>query len=306
MKPRCGKCEKDILNIEPAQCSCCEKYFHVQQECCDANRSSIQQLFSTHKALWLCVDCRKLFANRTLHAFLDDTIRRPPNEVIELRKKVEELSDLVNALQRQIGENHEAIMAKFDRPPNVTWPQLSGETPSNPDKRSRAIRSRKRRCGPNGEPVEVDLVPRSSTSNGTSDIDLSDLLLTCPIAAALPPPRFWIYLSGFNPKITDDDVVKITKRCLNTTNDIEAFRLVPRNVDDSRYSFVSYKIGVDIELKDKALLLSSWPQSVKVREFVSLPKNDFRNSGRHVPNKPWNPLSIETPDQRNGLTDIDN
>ncbi|XP_055589245.1 uncharacterized protein LOC129741530 [Uranotaenia lowii] len=304
MKPRCGKCDKDILNIEPAQCSCCEKYFHVQQECCDANRSSIQQLFSTNKALWLCVDCRKLFANRTLHAFLEETIRRPPDELAELRKKVDELSDLVVALQKQIGENHDVVTAKLDRPPNANWPQLPSGTPSNTDKRSRAMRSRKRRCGPNGEPVEVESVPRPSISNGTSNIDLSDLLLTCPIAAAVPPPKCWVYLSGFNPKITNDDVVKIAKRCLNTTNEIEAFRLVPKNVDDSRYSFVSYKIGVDMALKDKALLLSSWPQSIKVREFVELSKNDLRMPEKNVPSKSWE-LNIDTPERRNELAETD-
>lgn len=300
---RCGKCEKDIRDIEPAQCSCCEQYFHVQQECCDASRSSIQQLFSCHKALWLCVKCRKLFANRTLHGFLEEKIRSQPGreELDDLRNNITELTVLVTTLQKQLGEHHSTITAKLEQTQSVAWPSQSiapvsnsNSTPSNQRRRNRSKRPVKRRRGSDGAPVEVT----EPISSGTSDIDLSDLQLSCPIAAVAPTEKFWIYLSGFNPRITDDDVLKIVRRCLDIDDEPEVFRLVPKDADTSRYTFISYKVGLDPALKQDALLLSKWPNSIKVREFVSnASKNEQRPSqAADTADSLEHPVPISQPD----------
>lgn len=291
-KRRCGKCDKDIRDIEPAQCSCCETFFHVQQECCDASRSSIQQLLSCHKALWLCVKCRKLFANRTLHDFLEERIRSHKRdkswdgcEIDDLRNKVLELTKLVTVLQQQMNDYHSAVTSKLEQSQPIAWPGLSTASATTPPingRRNRPKRPMKRRCGSNGEPVEVaEPIP-----TGTSDIDLSELQLSCPIAARVQPAKFWIYLSGFNPRITDDDVTKVVKRCLATDDDIEVHRLVPKDADVSRYTFISYKVGLDPALQQSALLLSNWPMCIKVREFINAPKNEPLLPGSRDPSLP--------------------
>lgn len=240
-------------------------------------------MFSCQKALWLCLNCRKLFANRTLHSFLEEKNRSrtdpnadldaDSNETTVLRAKVAELTKLISDLQNQVTANHEAVLAKMEQaPPPVKWPSQSttpvgkvAVTPSDTDKRNRAKRSVKRRRGLNG---------LTRPPSGTSDIDLSDLHLSCPIVATAPPPKCWVYLSGFNPKITDEDVMKIVKRCMDFEGVVEAYRLVPKDAITSRYTYVSYKVGLDLSLKEKALMLSNWPQSIKVREFVKSPKNE--------------------------------
>lgn len=283
-KRRCGKCEKDIRDIEPAQCSCCETFFHVQQECCDANRSSIQQLFSCNKALWLCIKCRKLFANRTLHDFLDEKIRSQPvgnssKEITDLRTKVDELTELVNALQEQMTANHAAVLTNIEKMQPAKWPLLPNASEIKPNahnaRASRPNRSAKRRRDANGASVDVS----ESIHNGTSDIDFSDLQLSCPITANAPPSKFWVYLSGFNPRIIDDDVVKIVKRCLSIESDIDVHRLVPKNADFSNYTFVSYKVGLNPEHAELALMPCKWPQCIKVREFVN---NAAKNEPLHL------------------------
>lgn len=86
------------------------------------------------------------------------------------------------------------------------------------------------------------------TITGTADVDLQDISVTS-ITVKPKPPRFWLYLTGLNPKITTKDVKLIVERCLDTTLDRDPMLLVRKNVDYSRYSFVSYRIGLDTTLR---------------------------------------------------------
>lgn len=87
------------------------------------------------------------------------------------------------------------------------------------------------------------------------------------------PAKFWLYLSGFQPLISPDDVQKIGGRCLDLSSPCDVIRLVPRGKDVSNMSFVSFKIGLDPSLEQRALLSSTWPDGLVFREFVDQPKN---------------------------------
>lgn len=122
-----------------------------------------------------------------------------------------------------------------------------------------------------------------TTDRGTRAIDLSDLSIG-PIVPAPKPPRFWLYLSGFQPLISPDDVQKIVCRCLDTSTPCDVIRLVPKGMDVSNMSFVSFKIGLDPSLQQRALLASTWLDGLIFREFVDQPKNSRRPSFRPVDN----------------------
>ena len=112
-------------------------------------------------------------------------------------------------------------------------------------------------------------------SCGTSDIDLSDLSVPSIVNNA---NKFWLYLSKLNPLVTDGDVQKIVSRCLNAPESVEVIRLVPKGKNIDSLTFVSYKIGLDPDIKTKALDSSSWPTGLLFREFVDQPKNWDRQS----------------------------
>lgn len=109
-------------------------------------------------------------------------------------------------------------------------------------------------------------------AKGSKSIDLSDLSVPSIIPAE-PPIKFWLYLSRLNPLITENDVQKIVSRCLNIVDSVDVVRLVPKGKDVSNMTFVSFKIGLDISLKDLALDPASWPSELHFREFVDLAKN---------------------------------
>lgn len=276
MERFCGKCSKEIRDIEPAQCSFCEAFFHVKMECSDVTRSHMQQLFSCGKALWLCCTCREFFANRSLRAVLSDTSHAQSTEIESLRTEMKKLTDVVMTLQHDMSKNHSAVMDKIDM---MKSPATADKTPQTTSKVPRFNQltslSVKRRKGDNGQSVPVT-ASQAAISHGTKDLDLSDLSIP-EICSPPAPPKFWLYLAGLNPKITDNDVIKIVSRCLEIEDKIDVVRLVPKGADTSSYTYVSYKIGLEPAFKEKALDKSSWPKNLQFREFVDLDPKNFRS-----------------------------
>lgn len=80
-------------------------------------------------------------------------------------------------------------------------------------------------------------------------------------------------MTGLNPLISNSDVQKIVARCLCTSDAADVVRLVPKGKDTTNLTFVSYKIGLDPNLKELALEPSSWPVGIRLREFVNFSKN---------------------------------
>ncbi|XP_055591008.1 uncharacterized protein LOC129743082 [Uranotaenia lowii] len=141
-----------------------------------------------------------------------------------------------------------------------SFPPLKGTPQARPSP------NYKRRRGNDG----LSLV--SSTMTGTKSVDLSDL--SVPFIVPPPPtPKFWLYLAGLQPQITDEDVSKIVSRCLDLTLPVDVKRLLPKGVDGSTRNFVSFKIGLDPAYKDVALSPLTWPTGILFREFIDQPKN---------------------------------
>ena len=82
--------------------------------------------------------------------------------------------------------------------------------------------------------------------------------------------------SGLNPLASNNDIQKIVSRCLDVPDSVEVIRLVPKDKDVTTLSFVSFKVSLDPELKDRALNAASWPAGLLFREFIDQPKNSYR------------------------------
>ena len=57
------------------------------------------------------------------------------------------------------------------------------------------------------------------------------------------------------------------------TEPVEIVCLVPKGMDVSTMTFVSFKIDLDPALKDKSLDAASWPVRIRFREFTDQSKN---------------------------------
>lgn len=77
---------------------------------------------------------------------------------------------------------------------------------------------------------------------------------------------FWLYLSGVSPKAPDEKVIEMVKNRLET-DDLTVVKLVPRGKDTNNLTFVSFKIGMKLDLRAKAMTSSTWPVGIRFREF---------------------------------------
>lgn len=260
----CGECKQEINDLEPMRCGFCDAFLHISQNCCGINSRGLREAFALGKLLLVCTACRSELNGRSIRSYIADTQVAPlaPPELpilSTLPEQVQQLSNVVETLSKKIDN----LSSAQSQP---VWP-----IPCTP---VRPMRSVKRRRLDDKSNVSVP------SDCGTNNVDLSDLSVPVIVRNV---NKFWLYLSGFNPLITDDDVKKIISRCLNAPAPVDVIRLVPKGKDLAGLSFVSYKIGLDPDMKIKSLDPSSWPSGLLFREFVDQSKNWDRRAARRTP-----------------------
>lgn len=103
-------------------------------------------------------------------------------------------------------------------------------------------------------------------------------------------PKFWLYLSRIAKEVTADQICALAKKRLGT-EDVHVVRLVAKGRDISTLTYVSFKIGVNMDLRIKALSTSTWPKGMLYREFCDNRSN--QNFWRPTPTAVHNdPLSL--------------
>ena len=261
----CGECKLTINEFEPIRCGFCEKNYHINQQCCGINSRVCREFLAQGKIIYICPTCRETLNGRSINAYVDSSINtyvdslqlNQPQLLTDLPNQVQKLFDIVDVLSKKI--DNLPSNSTSENPPVGTPNVMMSTTPVWP------VKSVKRR--------RIERMPMQIESDrGENDIDLSDLSVPSIVPVAVQN-RFWLYLSGLNPQLSDSDIQKIISRCLHTTEPVIAVRLVRKGIDTSNFTYVSYKIGLDPKYKDAALNPASWPTGMLFREFVNMPKN---------------------------------
>lgn len=251
-----------INELEPVRCGFCDAYFHISQQCCGFNTRATKDLFANGKAMFICPKCRDTLNGRSVCSFLKESLGTPSSSPVDLNllcNQVQKLARVVESLSKQV----ENIV-------NERQPARSVSTPNWPKP------GVKRRRGNNGQAVQA------ATERGTSSIELSDL--SVPFIVPPPqPPKFWLYLSGFQPLIKIEDVQKIVARCMDVSDPVDVVRLVGKDADITKLTFVSFKIGLSPDLRELALNASTWPTGLLFREFEDLPMRRPRRVAVDIP-----------------------
>lgn len=248
-----------VNDLEPIRCGFCDTHYHINQQCCGLNTRHCKDFFALGKIMFICPTCRLTLNGRSISAYVADlqlNQTSQPQNLAELPAQVQKLCDVVDGLSKKI----DSLPCKtiIDDTPLGT-PSVMPATPVW------TAKSAKRR--------RTERIPMNMSSDrGANTIDLSDLSVPSIVSAAAQN-RFWLYLSGLNPLLTDSDIQKIVSRCLHTAEPVVAVRLVRRGTDTTNFSYVSYKIGLNPDMKSVALDPASWPTGMLFREFVDLPKN---------------------------------
>lgn len=244
----CKKCTKQVVESERIFCrGFCGSAFHLI--CANVDLPVLEVLGEHERNIfWMCNACANLFSNKHFRSvtFRDGSERADlPDAMTSMQADLAKLSSTIDMLVTKVENN-----LPTTRPPTLAttaW-QNRQHTPVNTPKRRR---------------VE-NLNPIGITSNrGTKAA--TGCIQTIPMRDEL----FWIYLSAFHPNTSEDDVRALVRECLDLSTDANprVVKLVPKGKDSSTLRFVSFKIGVALELKDKALSSDTWPENVYFREF---------------------------------------
>lgn len=109
--------------------------------------------------------------------------------------------------------------------------------------------------------------PDSKLVGGTKSVEIGSSVVE---TVAKPPEKFWLYLSRIARHVTEDDISGLVKNCLQTEQPIDVRKLVRKGADLKQFAFISFKVGVDMALKDTALDPAVWPKGIFFREFENL------------------------------------
>ncbi|XP_052565883.1 uncharacterized protein LOC120414626 [Culex pipiens pallens] len=254
----CHSCANDLVGEYVSCQGFCNAVFHPQ--CCGIPSESMKDVISHRQIFWLCKSCSNLMLDlrhrRSVQCAFEagqELSLSHHNRIVEQLK-----TEIVTELRAELSSNFAKFISSNSLTPRSAGRGVGGSViPGN---------RRLFDINPRPVPGKATDAPPEVTSD------------TCPppgeFAAANEGPRFWLYLSRVSRRVTEDQIVKLAIDRLRTT-DILATRLVAKGRDVSKMKFISFKVGMHVSLKAKALSQSTWPEGLVVREFEDRSSENF-------------------------------
>lgn len=211
---------------------------------------------NTH-LVWMCMSCKNLLSKARFANSLV-SVNKASESVIE-SMKAEIRDSVLTDIRNEIRSNFKTLINSVPRTPISLY-----RTPLAPSAGTKRLRES------DGDDDNASRRPAKAMCGvGTSTED------TNLVAPEREPEKFWLYLSGILPDVPDAKVTELVQSKLKNT-DLRVVKLVPRGKDIRYLSFVSYKIGIPLELKPIALDTATWPRGIRFREFEDRgPKMQF-------------------------------
>lgn len=216
------------------KCHLCERLAHMK--CLGWNRSNLDFVSSQSNVLWFCNDCITVVEQcKTPNTpTTADSVASAVSDALDsCFKGVKDEISQTNALIRALSEKLTSNPSSNKRPRD----EMLGDTPRS-------------------KPV-IKLV------GGTRETE--KFVETVP----KPVDKFWIYLSRIAPHVSEDDISLLVQECLPDSHPVVK-KLVKKDADLTKLEFVSFKAGVDMQMKNLALDPSVWPQGIYFRAFKDI------------------------------------
>lgn len=244
----CEKCANELVG-ESIKCGgFCSAHFCMK---CSGMTTELQNTFSkNHHLVWMCYACHNLLAKARFTNAV--TSVNAANEGILDALKTEIKGSILNDIRAEIRTNFKSLIDAVPsttltfRPPPKFTPVNKRPRDAEADDDNTIKQPAKLLCGTGAHNPEVSTAALQPTSDH--------------------PPSFWLYLSNIQPDVADDKVRDMVHQCLETS-ELKLVKLIPKNRDPRTLTFVSYKVGVPADLKEKAMSSNTWPIGVRFREF---------------------------------------
>lgn len=270
----CAKCLFNFgATAELIRCSgFCDSTFH--SECTTLERSHFNAVKKNRSVLFFCDSCIELLDKSRKSIFEWNSVSAVSDSLSAFEKLSTEIATnrkLILELSENINKNSSATSQGINQ-----WKSIAAATNFSPGP------APKRRATDDFPVVHEPPL----TIRGTNPTAKSVNLIS---------PKFWLHLSEFNVATEDVEVSTMVADCLGIQlNEVSTVKLVSKSRDVSTLKFVTFKVGFDISLKDKAMDPSVWPMNLNVRVFKDRIRNfSSKNYFRPVL-KPTQPLRTQT------------
>ena len=259
MPSACEKCANEIAG-EVFKCGAfCSSQFCSR--CSGLTEELKTAIKNSHHVVWMCTACKNLLAKARFTNAMISTNATNDNIVESLKKEVRD--GILNDLRQEIRSNFKSWIDSIPSTPipRQRFPSIS------------SVRSKRQREVENDDDGALQRPTKLLCGTGACNPDSN--------IAAVPANqenenKFWLYLSNIHPNVSDEAVANLVHSNLGTDN-TTIIKLVPRGKDVHSLTFVSYKIGMVMNLKAKAMCSEIWPSGKRFREFEDIgKKRDFQ------------------------------
>ena len=294
----CAECCNKILDTDSYSCDgFCRRSFH--SSCIDLEAATFISLKQSTHFKWFCSECNEKLdelLKNNLHQFLIDHIQIPIMNAIKgmsnLKSKgisADKSSTANSESSKPPKEIVKKALSNTNQRKHSSDLSLNRSSSDHKNAVARNLRSSSRTTknsptvkAPSSGPDDVFIAenqgtPKTSNSSKPAEAKAMDKLVVVP-------PRFWLFFGRLQPNTSVDDVRGAVTECLGSS-DIKVLPLF-RQVGSQEY--VSFKVGIPLDMKDKSLEPDTWPNRLFVKEFSNKPrKNNFLRSQRQsLPPKP--------------------
>lgn len=245
----CHSCARGMTAVEVVCGGFCKATFHFS--CANITEDLYKEIHGKPAIFWMCNGCRELMSNARFKNALSSMNAAAIEVNDTYLKLIEEMkSEIKDSL---IAEIRQEIKGGF----NQLSPAVLSPLPRY-FKFGHANSPKRRR---DDEAVASDQPSKILRGTGPSTADIPSIHMD------RTSDKFWVYLSKICPEVSETDIERLAKDCLHT-DEVVVKSLIPRGRSLSTLSFVSFKVGVSLELKPKAMDPVSWPQGIEFREFI--------------------------------------
>lgn len=248
--PTCPSCSGRVdrgLRADEGVFHCsglCNEAYHGK--CLGVTQTSRREMSKNPQILWVCPSCAELMGEigpgrvmagilRVLAPLIDGLKR---DMIAEFDRRIADLAGASRA---------PAVDATLQYQPVASHRDVANET-------SYAGVTKERGAQRNNPPLIA------GTASGIS-------VKTVPE----PERRLWLYLSRLSPDTVDEQVSDMVCQCLDIS-DVTVRRLLSKDRDIASVTFLSYKVGIPLSLRKRALDPSTWPNGLLFREFIEKPR----------------------------------
>lgn len=295
MAVSCPSCSSPV-NEDVYKCAgVCNASYHVA--CIGINDGALAELLRPEsQTLWMCRSCMNLRCTGKAASLdsITDTIAELKSELLQefdirLSRALDAVRlDMSSKLDRVYAHTHSVLQGPT--PTLAPTTNLAAVTPlsSRLCDTDRASQNAPPRNAPKRRLVDFTPPapePAASLQLGTAPVSPSSRpVLTVPIVETREA-KFWLYLTRIAPSVTELDIREMVRKQLDT-DDVIIFKLLPRDRDVSTLTFISFKVGMSLALRERALSASTWHRGIVYREFTDHRVNTAQNFWRpahHVP-----------------------